>query len=43
MSYLHLSKKNKNYPTQLIEVANGTQFKALKLSKEEIGKATTIW
>ena len=42
ISYLHLSKKNNNYPTQLIEVANGTQFKALKLPKEEIGKAMNV-
>jgi hypothetical protein len=39
ISYLHLLKKNKKYPTQLVEVANGVQFQALKPSKEEISKA----
>jgi hypothetical protein len=42
ISYLHLSKKNKNYPTQLVEVANGIQFKALSLLKEEIRNATNV-
>jgi hypothetical protein len=42
ISYFHLSKKNKKYPTQLVEVANGTQFQALKLLKEEISKAANV-
>ena len=42
ISYFHLSKKNKKYPSELIEVANGAQFQALKLSKEEISKATNV-
>jgi predicted XRE-type DNA-binding protein len=42
ISYFHLSKKNKKYSTQLVEVANGVQFQALKLSKEEISKATNV-
>jgi hypothetical protein len=42
ISYFHLSKKNKAYPVQLVEVANGVQFQALKLSKEEISKATNV-
>ncbi|QWE25980.1 hypothetical protein [Polynucleobacter sp. AP-Ainpum-60-G11] len=42
ISYLHLSKKNNKHPTQLVEVANGTQFKALKLLKEEISKAMNV-
>jgi hypothetical protein len=42
ISYFHLSKKNKKYPAQIVEVANGTQFQALKLLKEEISKATNV-
>lgn len=42
ISYFHLSKKNKRYSTQLVEVANGVQFQALKLSEEEIKKATNV-
>lgn len=42
ISYFHLSKKNKKYPTQLVEVANGAQFQALKLVKEEISKAANV-
>ena len=42
ISYFHLSKKNKKYPSELIEIANGAQFQALKLSKEEISKATNV-
>jgi hypothetical protein len=42
ISYFNLSKKNKKYPAQLVEVANGVQFQALKLSTEEISKATNV-
>lgn len=42
ISYFHLSKKNKKYTAQIVEVANGVQFQALKLSKEEISKATNV-
>jgi hypothetical protein len=42
ISYFHLSKKNEKYPAQLIEVANGTQFKALRLLDEEISKAMNV-
>jgi len=42
ISYFHLSKKNKKYTAQLVEVANGAQFQALKLSKEEISKAANV-
>lgn len=42
ISYFHLSKKNKKYPAQIIEVANGAQFQALQLLKEEVSKATNV-
>ena len=42
VSYFYLSKKNKKYPSQTVEVANGAQFQVLKLSKGEISKATNI-
>lgn len=42
ISYFYLSKKNKKYPSQIVEVANGAQFQVLKLSKREISKATNI-
>jgi hypothetical protein len=38
ISYFHLSKKNKKYPAQIVEVANGAQFQALQLLKEEKAK-----
>lgn len=40
--YFHLSKKNKQYPAQIIEVANGAQFQALQLLKKEISKASNV-
>ena len=42
ISYFHLSKKNKKYTAQIVEVANGVQFQALLLSKEEISKAANV-
>ena len=42
ISYFNLSKKNKEYPTQLVEVANGVQFQALRLSKNEIRQAANV-
>ncbi len=42
ISFFHLSKKNKKYSSQLVEVANGVQFQVLKLSKHEISKAANI-
>lgn len=42
ISYFYLSKKNKKYSAQIVEVANGAQFQALQLLKEEISKATNV-
>jgi len=42
ISFFHLSKKNEKFTSQAVEVANGVQFQALKLSQKEISKATNV-